>query len=164
MYPLAEYCTPELSAVLGTIPLFFTVRLTVLVLLEYISLSSTIPCSEQSVLTHLFPYPSFYRSVSPPQASFRLVGPGLVHCSKSEKLLYFYLSLSFTLNFFHTSKVWRCRDLTCTQYSEGSTLWIHMVVSSVSLIPSERFLMLDLFIDCYGFLGLYFVITSKLPF
>lgn len=94
MYSLVDYCIPELSAVLGTIPLFFIVHLTVLILLEHISLSSTIPCSEQSVLTHLFLYPSFYRSVSPPQASFRLVGPGLVHCSMSEKLLYFYLSLS----------------------------------------------------------------------
>lgn len=80
-------------------PLFLILHLTVLVLLEHISLSSTIPCSEQSILTHLFPYLSFYRSPSPPQALFRPVGPRLVHCSMPEKLLYFYLSL------------WSCSEL-----------------------------------------------------
>lgn len=99
MYPLAEYCTPELSAVLRTIPLFFFLHLTVLVLFEPILLSSIIPCSKQSILTHPFSYASFYRSLSPPQALFRLVGPRLVHCSMSEKLLYFYVSL------------WSCSEL-----------------------------------------------------
>lgn len=162
MYPLAEHCTPELSAVLGTIPLFFIVHLTVLVLWEHISLSSTTPCSGQSILTHLFPYPSFYRSLSPPQASFRLVGPSWVHCSMAEKLLYFYLSLwSCSELFPHFQNLRMQRPNLHTVFRRQHTLNSYGGIIS-RLLPSEQFLMLDLLIDCYGFLSLYF--TSKLSF
>lgn len=119
MYPLAEYCTPEPSALLGTILLFFILHLSVLVLLNTSLSLPPFPAVNNLSLPTPFHTPhstDHCLHLRPPSGSQDL-GWFIVPCQRNSCILSIIVILLWTF-----PRVWRCRDLTCTQYSEGSTL------------------------------------------